>query len=694
MRWYVPDGALAGNAFFAESREAGETTTISNNVNVIVTGGYYTPGDGGSAEYRRVASEPTHAGKFRSFDGAWWEICSEVLDVKMLGGISDLEVNSREFLQATVNTSEANKSPSSFVGEFLSKAGAAWNNPTVSDPDSSAVYITAPTSIDGAGKGYIYVDPVGLEDSSPKSALYIGNDTEVVSNVSIRNLKLFQPDSIHTSDSGLTDDYFTLRFNGTHGCVADNIYIESCNLGITFTFNQLHIVPDRSAIRNKSDGGYSPRVRFMYFQSFGEKGATHSNHRAYGLALDNVGRASHMLRLTGFDFAPCIGNTYSNFTAEHFANGLSMQTHVRSCQGNITAIDCQNAVVVNRQATAAEVACENNFTVTATNCEYGIFDLGGRDNIWSITTSNNTNYGIEATNAGTKTFNAATAVDVASNTIIINAHAFATLNTVILSTGAGSAPGGLANGAQYWIIVVDANSIRLASSLANAQSNTPIDITSVGSGTVAIIPTEWSSGNSYSGKIINPIVRGCNLSRTVYTNIDLHIDGILGTTAIGLNANSIYGSGEATITNCNTGAIISGDFNSYKLNISNCNTALSVTGHENNLELNVVGNIVITGNNNKITGRVTGTITNSGTGNVITAKSDSGTSTADTDSNGLVTVSHSLGYGPRKVVLTSRDNASRSLQWTTANANTFTVRVFSGTSPLASTATTFTWEIS
>src|SRR5690606_2191432 len=39
----------------------------------IRTEGYYAPGDGGGALYKRVGSEPSHNSKVQSADGSWWE---------------------------------------------------------------------------------------------------------------------------------------------------------------------------------------------------------------------------------------------------------------------------------------------------------------------------------------------------------------------------------------------------------------------------------------------------------------------------------------------------------------------------------------------------------------------------------------------------------------------------------------------
>ncbi len=51
--------------------------------------GYYSTGDGGGARYKRAASEPSHAGKAQSLDGAWWELAEVGPSVKMFGARGD-----------------------------------------------------------------------------------------------------------------------------------------------------------------------------------------------------------------------------------------------------------------------------------------------------------------------------------------------------------------------------------------------------------------------------------------------------------------------------------------------------------------------------------------------------------------------------------------------------------------------------
>jgi hypothetical protein len=80
-----------------------------------------------------------------------------------------------------------------------------------------------------------------------------------------------------------------------------------------------------------------------------------------------------------------------------------------------------------------------------------------------------------------KTFTSPADVSIAADTIIITSHGLVTGNRGTLTT-TGSLPGGLTTSTDFFVIVVNSNTIRFATSLANAQSNIFINLTSLGSG--------------------------------------------------------------------------------------------------------------------------------------------------------------------------------------------------------------------
>lgn len=82
-------------------------------------------------------------------------------------------------------------------------------------------------------------------------------------------------------------------------------------------------------------------------------------------------------------------------------------------------------------------------------------------------------------------------INLESNNITLTAHGYAIGAKTRLTTD-GALPTGLAAGTDYYIIVVDANTLAFATSLANAQAGTKINITADGSGTHTITSTTLS----------------------------------------------------------------------------------------------------------------------------------------------------------------------------------------------------------
>ena len=70
-------------------------TTIPAGTNLVLTTGYRVPGDGGGAQYVRVATQPLHNGWFQSTDGAFWAYIADSRGVncQAFGAIGDCTDN-------------------------------------------------------------------------------------------------------------------------------------------------------------------------------------------------------------------------------------------------------------------------------------------------------------------------------------------------------------------------------------------------------------------------------------------------------------------------------------------------------------------------------------------------------------------------------------------------------------------------
>ena len=96
--------------------------------------------------------------------------------------------------------------------------------------------------------------------------------------------------------------------------------------------------------------------------------------------------------------------------------------------------------------------------------------------------------------AAAKTFTDAK-VSVDNNTIEITAHPYAT-GLKVAATTTGTLPGGL-SATDYYVIKVNANTIKLAASAADAIAGTAVDITSAAGGGTHTLTPAAISGASY-----------------------------------------------------------------------------------------------------------------------------------------------------------------------------------------------------
>ena len=90
----------------------------------------------------------------------------------------------------------------------------------------------------------------------------------------------------------------------------------------------------------------------------------------------------------------------------------------------------------------------------------------------------------------------ASVVSVGDDTITSNNHRFITAQRVTYTDGTGTAIGGLTDGTVYYIIKNDQNTIKLATSQANANAGTAINLTALGTGTNHTLNVAFDSVNT------------------------------------------------------------------------------------------------------------------------------------------------------------------------------------------------------
>ena len=98
----------------------------------------------------------------------------------------------------------------------------------------------------------------------------------------------------------------------------------------------------------------------------------------------------------------------------------------------------------------------------------------------------------------TLTFDATSSdvVSTTNDTLTFSNHRFVTAQRVTYTNGGGTAIGGLTSGTAYFIIKVDQNTIKLATSAANANVGTAIDLTSGATGTTHTLNVAFDGVNT------------------------------------------------------------------------------------------------------------------------------------------------------------------------------------------------------
>ena len=145
---------------------------------------------------------------------------------------------------------------------------------------------------------------------------------------------------------------------------------------------------------------------------------------------------------------------------------------------------------------AAELFFRMMYNDNATITYPGDYTLKASDGVW--TTKKTIKVDVDYDQIGTtalalrpapaaqylkKVFNGSTAVSSVNDTITITSHGFDTGTKVRYSAGGGTAIGNLTeNYVTYYVIKINANSIKLATSLYNANAGTAVDISSGGTG--------------------------------------------------------------------------------------------------------------------------------------------------------------------------------------------------------------------
>lgn len=120
-----------------------QAASIAATDDNLSTAGFTTVGDGGGALYKRAVSEPSHGGKIQSADGAWWELASTNINIRMFGASPSAI--------ATANTA-AIRLAIAFVEDSIRELHTLDGNYLITEAVATEVFLlTKPIKFIGAG---------------------------------------------------------------------------------------------------------------------------------------------------------------------------------------------------------------------------------------------------------------------------------------------------------------------------------------------------------------------------------------------------------------------------------------------------------------------------------------------------------------------------------------------------------------
>ncbi len=220
------------------TKTGAEATTISAAVKTVELTGYSSPGDGGGALYRRVDSEPSHAGKFRSQDrfisdgtedltnGGWWEISEPIISVLMFGAVGDGAADDTTAIQNAVNAAIAAKGLLYFPsGTYKTTATITLNGGVYVLGDGlfkSIIACAADVTTFSVTSAYVEIERLHFEPSVTKASGAEVHFTATASSVRLHQFYMknyYLGIIIESTVTDVNDGQFRDGVSGAAGCI-------------------------------------------------------------------------------------------------------------------------------------------------------------------------------------------------------------------------------------------------------------------------------------------------------------------------------------------------------------------------------------------------------------------------------------------------------------------------------------------
>lgn len=181
-----------------------------------------------------------------------------------------------------------------------------------------------------------------------------------------------------------------------------------------------------------------------------------------------------------------------------------------------------------------------------------------------------------------RTFNGSSAsiVSTGNDTITLSNHRFISGQRVIYSNGGGGSIGGLTSGNVYYIIKIDQNTVELASSPANVITGTPVDLSSLGTGTSHSLNVSFDGVNTkfkatYDSGTRALVTRAAQLNISINGVIQKPSDTSTPTSGFGIESDSVIVFSQAPIsTDVFWGIVYANNFPTFDISDNTVDTFL------------------------------------------------------------------------------------------------------------------------
>jgi hypothetical protein len=198
---------------------------------------------------------------------------------------------------------------------------------------------------------------------------------------------------------------------------------------------------------------------------------------------------------------------------------------------------------------------------------------------------------LDSISSYTQTFDGSSSsvVSTTNSTLTFTGHRFITGQRVTYST-TGTTIGGLSSGSVYYIIKTDQNTLKLASSYANALANTSITLTSLGTGSTHTLNVAFDGINTkfkatYNNGTKGLITRAAQLQLSINGVIQQPQDTTTPVNGFGIEADStIIFSTPPAVTDVFWGSLVATNFATFDIS-DNTVDSFTGTGSQTNFSL-------------------------------------------------------------------------------------------------------------